>query len=179
MSGRIDEAMPTNSPLTAISRRADQPKFMGSPVSRTTRMPINLLPPGLAVVRPLARHQDRGVGEHHDQIGEHEEDARNDRARVASRSDPHHDERQDDNGYEQDQPIDQDRGRAAAPARQRLPTPPVVLRDRLLPAAGGDRTAVGRRPFGAGRRRRSYGRLWPSGGRRRFGAARAVRRLIR
>ena len=40
----IEDAIETSRPLTAISRRALQPKSIGWPLSRTTRMPIICLP---------------------------------------------------------------------------------------------------------------------------------------
>ena len=91
----IDDAIETSRPLTAISRRAAQPKPIDSPVSRTTRMPTHLLAPGLAVVPPLTRHQDWCVGEQHDEVGEEAEDAGDDRSRVAAGRDRDDHDRQD------------------------------------------------------------------------------------
>ena len=50
MNGMIDEAMPTQQPLDHDLAQGRRPKSIGSPLSRTTRMPEHLLAPGLAVV---------------------------------------------------------------------------------------------------------------------------------
>ena len=44
MNGMIDEAIPTARPLTTTSRSAAYQKVIGSPLSRTTRMPSICLP---------------------------------------------------------------------------------------------------------------------------------------
>ena len=133
---------PTSRPLTTISRRAAQPKLIGCPLSRTTRMPSVCLPRSDRCARPRAP-SGAARREADDQVGEEAEDARHPARPCRCRPRSPTTTTVRTITAPAGSPGRSRRAGAAAPARQRLAVPARLrLRDRLLPATRRNRPAV-------------------------------------